>query len=244
MKNLNKLFLALVSLAAAPVAASAAPVDFDGTYDLTCQSGSYTLHFDLWGNLNDQAVSYHPTDLVVPVPCEGDDPAIAGILADVEQKCAAANLGSFCDDVVGAVASAIDDTSALVPQRITTAVTNADNWLAKLTKIFTMRVGHELDDGTIRNGTYLISDQNNSSNGDFLSLSLTATGAAGGIAACVATSADGVKGKIDRNAGFALAADVYLDRSLTCGFAYDGDWLAGIIGVTFHTDVSGVRAQP
>jgi hypothetical protein len=244
MKNLNKLFLALVSLTAFPAAASAAPADFNGSYDLTCQSGSYTLHFDLVGSLNGQAVSYHPTALVVSVPCEGDDPAITTILADVENKCTAAKLGSFCDDVVGAVASAIDNTSAMIPTRITTGVTNAYDWLAQLTGIFTMNVTHKFEDGAVRNGTYLLSDRYDGSNGDFLSLSLAATGAAGGIAACVATSAGWVDGKINRYAGFSLAATVDLDQSLSCGIAYNGDWLAGIIGVTFHADVRGVRAQP
>jgi hypothetical protein len=245
MTNLHKLFLALVPLAAIPSAASAAPADFNGTYNLTCQSGSYRLHFDLWGSLNDQSVSYHPADLVVPVPCEGDDPAIAGILADVEQACLAANLGNMCDDIVDAVASAIENTSALVPTRVTTAVTNADNWFAKLTKIFMMDVGHEFDDGTIRNGTYLISDRNDSSNGDFLSLSLAVNGASSnGIAGCVATTLGAVNGTIARNAGFALTAGLDLDKSLSCGFAYNGDWLAGVIGLTFHAGISGVRVQP
>lgn len=247
MTNLNlfKPLLALGLLAALPTAASAAPADFDGTYNLTCEAARYTLHFDLAGSINGQAVSYHPADLPVSVPCEADDPAIAVILTNVEQTCRGAGLGNLCDEVVDRVASAIDNTSALIPQRITTAITNADNWLAKLTKLFTMRVSHAFEDGAVKTSNYLISDRNDSSNGDFLSLGFAVNSAFGtGIAGCVATTAAGVQGTIDRAAGFALGAKVDLDKSLSCGLSYNGDWLAGVIGVTFHADISGVRAQP
>jgi hypothetical protein len=245
MKTSSKLFSTLALLAAIPATAAAAPTDFDGSYDLTCQAGSYTLHFDLWGELNDQSVSYHPADLEIPVPCEADDPAIPAILAAAEQHCLAGGLGNLCDDVVGAVASAIEGTSALIPRRVTTTITNADNWFAKLTKIFQMNVRHAYDDGTIRDSAYLISDANNDSNGDFLSLSAAVNGAAmGGVAGCAVTTLGRSRGNIDRDAGFALTAEVELDRSLTCGFAYGGDWLAGVIGLTFRGDVSGARIQP
>lgn len=143
------------------------------------------------------------------------------------------------------VASTIDNTIALVPQQIATAVTNPDDWFAKLTQIFNVRVRHVFGGGAIRYGNYLLSDRNDGSNGDLMSISLAVDGVAtAGTAGCIATTLGLVEGNIDRNAGFSLAAKVSLDKSLTCGFAYNGDWLAGIIGLTFHADMSGARAQP
>lgn len=244
MKKLAMMALTLASTAAIPAAASAAPADFDGTYALTCEAGSYTLHFDLAGNLDGNPVSFHPADLEIPIPCEAGDPEAAALLAEVEQRCLTAGLGTLCDDVVGAVAGAIEGTSALIPRQITTEVTNADHWFAKLTRIFTMRVEHVFDDGAVRSGTYLISD-GNATNGDFLSVAAGIDGAAfGGGAGCVATTLGKVEGNIDRGAGFALTAALELDGSLACGFVHGGDWLAGAIGLTFHADVSGARAEP
>lgn len=238
-------FIAITLVAGLAANAAASPRDFDGTYYLACEAASYTLHFDLAGKVDGQSVAYNPDDLDVSVPCEADDPAIDAILDQVREQCLAGGLGSFCDDVETAVADANTATIRLVPLQITTQVTNADNYWAKLLKIFRMDVAHLFESGEVRNAEYLISDQSNGSNGDFVSLSLSIDDVAiGGVAGCATTTLGWIDGNIDRNADFALAADFDVDRSLTCGLVYGDDWLLGNIGLTFHGTVSGERAQP
>ena len=237
-------FSTLALVAALGTTAAAAPTDFDGTYHLTCQEATYTLHLDIAGELDGRPISYNPPNLEFNLPCEADDPAIPELVDSVHQHCLDGGLGRFCDDVVvPALEGAIHGTIAMVPVELTTQIIDPNNGWAKLFRLYSTRVTHLYDNGDVDTSKYILNDGSRH-NGHFLQLSLNLDDVLfGGPAGCVATTLGRINGNIDRNADFAMTWKPTVDRSLSCGVVLNNGWLAGIIGVTFKATASGERAS-
>lgn len=222
--------------------AHAAPADFSGVYDLSCEQVNFTLHADIGGVVSGQSAHYGGT-LTLTVPtCDPSDPQIGMLAEQVRDECVAASLPEwYCDDLETSVVVALEGTAELVPYELETTVKKTWDPLHQLLGIFPMHGVHQFVDG-VRGWDYVLDTNPGGNNGRFVAGAIGITGSgANDVVGCVSTVIGAVDGRIDPNDGYSLSADFGVDASLTCAATSGMDWVTGVIGITFHGAVSGAK---
>ncbi|HYV46057.1 MAG TPA: hypothetical protein VFA20_14405 [Myxococcaceae bacterium] len=239
-----------LSLLLAPAAAHAGwqsgPASrFNGTYDLTCQQATWTLHFSLAGGTAAGSGSFN-ADVSATLPCEAlsaDDPAVVALANDVEGRCLAAGLpAAICTDLRGRTVTAALDTTGMVPRQAQLTAQNTWDWWNQLIGIYPAHGNHMFDNNAAIGWDYLLDNNDGPQNGHFAIAAINVLdGASVDHAGCLDVATGFIDGRINRTAGYALGATFGVDRSLTCLVVDDTAWLWGTIGITFRGAVDGAR---
>ena len=220
---------------------------YSGTYDLTCEDASLTLHLDLGWSVGGVTDS-DGADLEVGLDCDGIDESEWQTLHDeVAGACEAVwPIADDCDqlgtDVADGVAAVNDGSLELLPESVAFKVYGTSNFWYRLFGVYPMYGTHQHPGGSTTRAWYLLNNNDGSRLGDFATVGGSLEGWAAGTSwACIDVALWAAAGNIDPDAGYELEADYAADRSVACGVTYGADALVAVLGLTFDGAVAGVR---
>ncbi len=242
---MSALVLALLTPVHAAQSHNAA--DYSGSYDLTCEEASLTLHLDLaWSVAGSTGSSAGAID--VALDCDGvDSTDWQAIHDDVQAACDSAwPVADDCDDLGTAAADAVaafnDGTLEFVPESVDYTVYGTWNFWYRLFGIYPVLGDHHFPSGSTLSWWYLLNNNDGGTLGDLATFSMSLNGASGGgYWACADVSLGAVEGNLDPDDGYAMAARFGVDRSAVCGVSDGVDAIVAVLGLTFDGELSGVR---
>ncbi len=220
---------------------------YTGSYDLTCEEASLSLHLDLaWSVAGSTGTAGDAIN--VDLDCDGiDETEWQTLHDDVQDACDAAwPVEEDCDALGTAAADAVaafnDGTLEFVPESVDFTVYGTGNFWYRLFGVYPLRGTHHFPSGSSSSWWYLLNNNDGGSLGDFATFAMVLNGSASGSNwACADLSLGAISGDIDPNADYDLAAAFGVDRSAVCGAGDGVDAVVAVLGLTFDGDVSGVR---